>query len=92
MKLALIRSALVFHAIAYAVALSTAEGRRWATRQTWATVVFGVAMTLGFLSLEDRRAARLATQYFIASGAPMIVRSLWLQIQERDEYLNHKAI
>lgn len=74
---------------AYAVLLSTRRGKQWADEQTWATVVGGVYLTLGLLAVEDKAAASKALVYFSVSGIPMIVRSLWLQLQTINAINDH---
>lgn len=68
----------------YAIALTTPRGRKWTIRQTWATVVVGVMMTLLFVWLEDRKSAERVRDYFIATGIPIIARSLILHDQDLD--------
>jgi hypothetical protein len=69
---------------AYALLLNTRTGRRFADDQTWSTVVAGVMLTTGWLAVEDRRAAWLNFVYFFVAGIPVIIRSLWLQIERHD--------
>ncbi len=71
---------------AYAVLLSTRSGRRFTVRHTWVTVVVGTLVVLGGLALVDANAALLALAFFVAGGAPMIVRSWWLEVSYRNEY------
>ena len=71
---------------AYAVLLSTKGGRAFTVRHTWVTVVAGVVLVLGWLALVDIDAALLAMAFFVAGGAPMIVRSWWLEVSYRNEY------
>ena len=78
----LIRVGLLLTSIAYALALMHPKGKEWADRQTWSTVVVGVAYTLGWMALEDRAAAEKAQRFFIWSAGPIIARSLALQLDE----------
>lgn len=73
---------------AYTLLLSTKTGKQWADNQTWATVAGGVALTTGFMALEDRKAAQLAFIYFIVAGVPLVFRSLWLQLERWDKAIN----
>jgi hypothetical protein len=70
--------------MAYAMALNTKQGKRFADRQTWSTVVAGVMLTTGWMALESKRTAWLNFIYFFVAGIPIIVRSLWLQLEEYD--------
>lgn len=79
---------LLVSACLYALALCTKPGKRWATEQTWATVVAGVALVAGWLALEDRAAAKRAMVYFSVAGVPIITRSLWLQLQRIDAVID----
>lgn len=74
---------------AYAFLLSTRWGRRWAEEQTWATVVGGTLLTTGFMALEDRKAAHTTITYFFIAGIPIVVRSLWLQLERIDRAYQH---
>lgn len=71
----------------YALLLSTPFGRRWTERQTWTTVVLGVALTLAWLLAEDPKAARRTLVYFVVSGLPIIVRSLLLDFIEFEDVI-----
>ena len=63
-------------ATGYAVLLSTRRGVQFTDRHTWATVVMGCGLVIGFLAGEDRQAAMKALRLFVLAGAPMIARSL----------------
>ncbi len=73
---------------AYALLLNTKWGKRWADEQTWVTVVAGTAMTTAFVALEDRKAASMTLLYFAVSGIPIILRSLWLQLERMESALD----
>ena len=78
---------------AYAAILSTKRGRKFTVRHTWATVVLGVLFVLGWLATTDVNASILALAFFVDGGAPMIVRSWWLEHlyqQDRIDYLQHE--
>lgn len=75
---------LAASATAYALLLNTRTGRRWADEHTWSTVVAGVSLTTAWLAVEDRKAASLNFVYFFVSGIPIIIRSLWLQLERYD--------
>lgn len=85
------RKALLFglfgFSTAYAFMLSTKRGRQWADNQTWATVVAGVMLVTGFMSLEDRKVAGLNFIYFFVAGVPIVFRSLWIQLDKWDAAL-----
>lgn len=68
----------------YAMLLCTREGRKWDREHTWFVVVLGVFLTLGWLALDNRQAAQRAFTYFIATGLPIIARSLFMQSQATD--------
>lgn len=68
----------------YAMLLCTKEGRRWDRDHTWFVVTLGVFLTLAWLALDNRAAAQRAFTYFIATGMPIIARSLLLQSQATD--------
>lgn len=78
---------LFVSSVLYALALNTQFGRRWAEKQTWTTVVAGVALTTGWLAAEDPQAAKRMLLYFAVSGLPMIVRSLVLDFSEFEQML-----
>lgn len=77
-------------ATAYALILSTSWGRRWAVALTWTTVVLGDALTLFWLAMFNRQAALDALLFFVVTGTPIIIRSLVLEFQEREEIRNHE--
>lgn len=62
---------------AYAAALSTDEGKRFATERTAETVVIGVALVLVALRFVLPVVAfRAVVVAFLVAGSPMIARSL----------------
>lgn len=65
----------------YALLLNTRLGRRWADEQTWATVVAGSALTLGWLATWQPLSAAWALLFFVATGIPIIVQSLARQLE-----------
>ena len=77
LNLALALSAVL--STVYAVFLARSDFGLWLRQEmTWLTVVVGVGMTLGGIALVDAAAAGLAVWFFVAGGAPIVVRSLWL--------------
>lgn len=72
----------------YALALNTPVGRKWADEQTWATVVAGTALTLGWLATWRPKAAGWALLFFAVTGIPIVIRSLYLQLQKIESALN----
>lgn len=68
----------------YAALLSTSLGRRWATAQTWVSVVVGTALVLAWLAVLDWRTALLALLFFVVGGAPIVIRSLIFEFRERE--------
>ena len=78
----LIRLGLFLTSTLYALILSHPKGKEWADRQTWSTVVVGVGITLGWMAMEDGKAAAKARDFFMWSAGPIIVRSLALQLDE----------
>lgn len=79
---ALIRLGLLITSTIYALVLTHPKGKEWADRQTWSTVVLGVGFTLGWMALEDEKAASKARDFFMWSAGPIIIRSLALQLDE----------
>lgn len=71
---------------AYAATLSTKRGRKFTVRHTWVTVVAGVSIVLGWYAVTDVTSALYALAFFVTGGAPMIVRSWWLEVSYRNEY------
>lgn len=69
----------------YALLLNTAEGRKWNQQHNWFTVVIGVFMTLGWLAIHNPKAAKECFMFFVASGLPIVGRSLLQASQERAE-------
>ena len=65
----------------YAFWLNTRTGRRWAVEHTWATVVIGSALTLGWLATWQPLSAAWALLFFVATGIPIIVQSLARQLE-----------
>ncbi len=72
----------------YALLLSTKTGRKWADEQTWSTVVGGTAMTLGWLATYRPRSAGWAMLFFMATGVPIVIRSLYLQLEKIENVFN----
>ena len=70
-------AALGATASAYAAALNTAPGKKFAKEYTWASVVIGTSLVLAFLRLVLPKESwlKVAAAFGIA-GAPMIGRSL----------------
>lgn len=79
---------------AYAVALNTQKGRYMTLHHTWATVVGGVGLVLGWTSTQARHTTATDMAFFAAGGIPMIVRSLLLDYQytaEQTDYRKHRG-
>lgn len=69
--------ALGVTATAYAAALNTTAGKRFAADYTWASVVCGVGLVLTILHfIMSPREWEKVVYAFIVAGSPMIVRSL----------------
>ena len=65
---------------AYALLLSTERGK-WATLNlTWATVIVGCALVLGWIATQPPHTALTDLYFFIAGGTPIVIRSLWLLV------------
>lgn len=77
----LLLAGLLTSSTAYALLLNTRTGRKWAGQQTWATVVAGVMLVTAWIAAEDRRSGWLSMIYFFVAGIPIIIRSLWLQLE-----------
>lgn len=71
---------------AYAALLSSRTGRKFTVRHTWVTVVAGVSIVLAWYAVTDVTSALYVLAFFVAGGAPMIVRSWWLEVAYRNEY------
>ncbi len=68
----------------YAALLSTSLGRRWATAQTWVTVIIGTLLVLAWLAVFDWQTALLTLLFFVVGGAPIVIRSLVFEFRERE--------
>lgn len=79
-----VRAAAFVSSGAYAALLTTRIGRRIERDHTWFVVMIGVFITLGWLSVEDRKAASRTFSYFVATGLPIIVRALYLYTELTD--------
>lgn len=82
---------LAFTTTLYAIALSTAAGRRWTASKTWTTVVFGTLLVLGWLAVANLAAALWAGLFFVVGGVPIIIRELVLEFQ-REERIRNQAM
>lgn len=60
-------------ATAYAVALATKRGHQFRRDYTWLSVVVGVAATVAWLALADKRAAHKALEMFVVTGTPIVI-------------------
>lgn len=67
----------------YAALLSTEWGIRITIAKTHYTVALGVLLTLGCLALFNLESALLCLLFFGATGLPMVVRSEFLDMQQR---------
>lgn len=65
----------------YAALLTTGLGKRIEREHTWFVVMLGVFLTLGWLSVEDRKASSRAFTFFVCTGLPIIARALYLHTQ-----------
>lgn len=74
---------------AYAVALSTERGKRWTLNHTEWSVVVGVVLVLIWAALVDWRMAGTMLAFFMAGGAPMILRSYWLRRENDRLVINY---
>lgn len=75
----------------YAFLLSTKQGRKFDQQHNWFVVMIGVFFTLGWLAIHDPRAAGRAFVFFVATGLPIIARSLLLDSEEKDAITNRSA-
>lgn len=81
-------------ASAYAALLNTQRGRYLTLYHTWAAVVGGVGLVLGWTSTQDRHTTATDLAFFAAGGIPLVLRSLLLDYQhtaEHDEYRRHRG-
>ena len=74
-------------ATAYAAALTTDRGRQFRREYTWLSVVVGVAATLAWLALADRRAAQRALEMFAVTGTPIVVMCVAEDMEKRAEVI-----
>lgn len=74
---------------AYATLLNTSRGRHMTLYHTWATVVVGVALVLGWKNTQERQGTRTDFAFFAAGGLPLIVRALLLNQQYTDEHMDY---
>ena len=80
---------------AYAALLNTPRGRFFTLYHTWATVVGGVGLVLGWTSTQERHNVATDLLFFAAGGIHMIVRSLLLDYQytsEHDDYRKRRGV
>lgn len=77
----LIYVCLFLSATVYALLLSTPQGKLWADEQTWVTVAIGVALVGAWMGVEDPALFEKVFVYFSIAGFPIVIRSLWLQLQ-----------
>lgn len=75
---------------AYAALLNTSRGRYYTLHHTWATVVAGVAMVLGWISTQERHTTATDFAFFAAGGVPMILRALLLEYQYTEEETKYR--
>jgi hypothetical protein len=75
---------------AYAVALNTQKGRYVALYHTWATVVAGVGLVLGWTATQEKHSTATDLAMFAAGGIPMIARSLLLDYQYTAEHNTYR--
>lgn len=75
--------------VLYAFFLQWSERRfGFVSAYTWLTVVIGVGYTLIGLAIASVEAALLGLAVFVASGIPIIARSVILDLLERRERLD----
>ena len=76
--------------VLYALFLEWSERRfGFVTAYTWLTVVIGVALTLGGLAVASLEAALLALAAFVATGIPIVARSVVNDLRARQERLDY---
>jgi hypothetical protein len=75
---------------AYAAALNTQTGRYMTLHHTWATVVGGVGLVLGWTSTQERHTTVTDLAFFAAGGIPVILRSLLLDYQYDAEQKDYR--
>lgn len=60
-------------------------GLKWAKNQTWATVVLGVAIIIGWGALVDpHEETQKWLLRFAVGGLALVIRSLWFQLIEQE--------
>lgn len=85
-------SALFLLSALYAILLTWLEREfGFVTDYTWLTVVVGVGFTLVGLAILSVDAALLALAAFCATGIPIILRALILDMQQRKALRDHLA-
>jgi hypothetical protein len=62
----------------YALLLCTKKGKWFALNVTWASVIFGVSIVLGWIATQPAHTVWTDLQFFAAGGFPIVIRSWWL--------------
>lgn len=62
----------------YAALLCTRWGKWFSLNVTWASVIVGVSIVLGWIATQPPHTAQTDLYFFVAGGFPIVVRSLWL--------------
>lgn len=76
--------------VVYAGLLTTRLGRRIEREHTWFAVMGGVFLTLGWLSVEDKKAAEKSFVYFVCTGLPIMARAIYLYSQFTDSIVDRE--
>lgn len=74
----------------YAGLLTTRLGRRIEREHTWFTVMGGILITLGWLSVEDKKAAEKSFFFFVCTGLPIMARAIYLYSQFTDNIIDRE--
>jgi hypothetical protein len=82
---------LAVTSVRYAVWLNSPKGRKWDKQHTWFVTVIGVFLTLAWLAVHDPKAALKAFAFFVVSGTPIVVRSLSLESERLEAYINRET-
>jgi len=73
----------------YAIALCTRWGKSFTLNSTEWSVVVGVLLVLAWTALWDVTVAGWMLAFFVAGGAPMILRSYWLRRENDRIVINY---
>lgn len=74
----------------FSALITTRLGQRIEREHTWFVVMVGVFLTLGWLAVEDKKAATRSFAYFVCTGLPIIARALYLHSKIIDAIIDRE--